>query len=74
MHTVMHLLVHIISQHCQLPTSTAVTLCVQMERALFEDVLYYMHYCMGIYGWTLHVFQNPLTGLCSLGSVTWYAM
>ena len=52
----------------------SLVLCVQLERALFEDVYYYMHYCMGSYGWSLHVFQNPITGLFSLGCATWYGI
>lgn len=47
------------------------SLCLQEERAKFDDIIYYMHYSFGIYGWTLHVFQKPLTGLCNLSFVTW---
>jgi sn1-specific diacylglycerol lipase len=41
-----------------------------LERALFEDVHHYMGYSMGMYGWSLHVFQNPLTGFFHLASNT----
>lgn len=43
----------------------------QKEIQLFEDLVHYMHYAMGVYGWTLHVFDNLCCGLCQLCSVTW---
>ena len=44
---------------------------VQEERLLLEDLVHYMHYAMGIYGWPLHVFDKPCCGICQLCSVTW---
>ena len=44
---------------------------VQEERLLLEDLVHYMRYAMGIYGWPLHVFDKPCCGICELCSVTW---
>ena len=43
----------------------------QSEAELFENLVHYMHYSMGVYGWTLHVFDNLCCGLCQLWTVTW---
>lgn len=45
---------------------------LQNDQLLFEDLVHYMYFAMGIYGSALHLFDNMLCGLCQLGSKTWY--
>ena len=44
---------------------------LQIELSLLDDMVHYMKYAMGIYGWTLHVFSDPCCGLCEICSITW---
>jgi hypothetical protein len=42
----------------------------QAERAELDDIVYYFRYAEAVYGWPLVLFEKPLTGCCSLCSLS----
>jgi len=44
---------------------------IQREQLLLDDMIHYMQYSMGMYGWPLHVFDNLTCGICQLMCATW---
>ena len=62
-------LAYIILAH--VPMSKMLWLFLQEDQLLFEDLVHYMHYAMGMYGWPLHVFDHLCCGFCELCTVTW---
>ena len=47
---------------------------VQAETAELDDIVYYFRYAEAVYGWPLVLFEEPLTGCCSLCSLSWYVL
>lgn len=44
---------------------------LQDEYLLFEDVIHFFHYALGVYGWPLYVYGHLMTGCCTLAQRTW---
>jgi len=39
---------------------------MQNEYLLFEDIIHFCHYALGVYGWPLYVYGHLTTGCCTL--------
>jgi hypothetical protein len=46
----------------------------QVQTAELDDIVYYFRYAEAVYGWPLLLFKKPLTGCCSLCSLSWYVL